>query len=46
MLALQIILGLCNVWFSLPIWISVAHNGLAALLMALTVVIIYRMNRI
>lgn len=46
MLALQIILGLCNVWFSLPIWIAVAHNGLAALLMALTVVIIYRMNRI
>jgi cytochrome c oxidase assembly protein subunit 15 len=45
MLALQILLGLSNVWFSLPIWVSVAHNGLAALLMALMVVTIYRMNR-
>jgi cytochrome c oxidase assembly protein subunit 15 len=45
MLTLQILLGLSNVWFSLPIWVSVAHNGLAALLMALMVVTIYRMNR-
>ncbi|MFN5030031.1 MAG: COX15/CtaA family protein [Burkholderiales bacterium] len=45
MLALQVLLGLSNVWFSLPIWVSVAHNGLAALLMALIVVTIYRMNR-
>ncbi|MBC7622704.1 MAG: COX15/CtaA family protein [Aeromicrobium sp.] len=45
MLTLQVLLGLSNIWFSLPIWVSVAHNGLAALLMALMVVTIYRMNR-
>jgi len=45
MLALQVLLGLSNVWFSLPIAVAVAHNGVAALLMALMVVTIYRMNR-
>ena len=45
MLTLQVLLGLSNIWFSLPIWVSVAHNGLAAQLMALMVVTIDRMNR-
>ena len=45
MLTIQVLLGLSNVWFSLPIAVSVAHNGVAALLMALMVVTVYRMNR-
>jgi cytochrome c oxidase assembly protein subunit 15 len=45
LLALQVLLGLSNVWFSLPIAVAVAHNGVAALLMALLATILYRMNR-
>jgi heme a synthase len=45
LLALQVLLGLSNVWFSLPITIAVAHNGVAALLFSLMIVIIYRLNR-
>jgi heme a synthase len=42
MLLLQLLLGLSNVWFSLPIWVSVLHNGGAAVLMALLVTLNYR----
>jgi cytochrome c oxidase assembly protein subunit 15 len=45
MLGLQIVLGLSNVWFSLPIAVAVGHNGVAALLFAWMVVILYRMHR-
>jgi cytochrome c oxidase assembly protein subunit 15 len=45
LLALQVLLGLSNVWFSLPIAVAVAHNGIAAMLMALMATILYRMNR-
>ncbi len=45
MLLLQVLLGLSNVWFSLPIAVAVGHNAVAALLMALMVTILYRMNR-
>ncbi|RPH64064.1 MAG: heme A synthase [Burkholderiales bacterium] len=41
-LVAQWLLGLSNVWFSLPISVAVAHNGGAALLLALTVVLYYR----
>lgn len=39
MLALQWALGLSNIWFSLPLPVAVAHNGGAAVLLALTVVL-------
>ena len=45
MLAVQVLLGLSNVWFSLPIAIAVAHNGVAAMLMALMTIIIYRLHK-
>ena len=34
LVVLQLSLGVSNVWFSLPIWIAVAHNGMAAILFA------------
>jgi cytochrome c oxidase assembly protein subunit 15 len=45
MLVVQVVLGLSNVWFSLPIAVAVGHNAVAALLMTLMVTILYRMNR-
>ncbi len=45
LLTVQVLLGLSNVWFSLPIAVAVAHNGVAALLLALMTVILYRLNR-
>ncbi len=45
LLTLQIILGLSNVWFSLPIAVAVGHNGVAALLLSLMAVILYRLNK-
>jgi cytochrome c oxidase assembly protein subunit 15 len=42
MLAIQIVLGLSNVWFSLPISVAVAHTGGAAVLLALVVVLNFR----
>ena len=42
MLALQWLLGLSNVWFSLPLPVAVAHNGGAAVLLALLVVLHFR----
>ncbi len=35
LLGVQILLGLSNVWFSLPLAVAVAHNGVAAMLFAL-----------
>jgi len=34
LIVLQLLLGVSNVWFSLPIWVAVAHNGMAAILFA------------
>ncbi len=45
LLAVQVLLGLSNVWFSLPIAVAVGHNGVAALLLALMAVIVYRLNK-
>lgn len=44
-LALQWLLGLSNVWFSLPLPVAVAHNGGAAVLLALLVVLHFRAVR-
>jgi len=44
-LALQWLLGLSNVWFSLPLPVAVAHNGGAAVLLALLVVLHFRALR-
>lgn len=44
-LVLQIALGVSNVWFSLPLPVAVAHNGGAALLLALLVVLNFRAGR-
>ena len=35
LLGVQILLGLSNVWFGLPLVVAVAHNGVAAMLFAL-----------
>jgi heme a synthase len=45
LLAVQVLLGVSNVWFSLPIAVAVAHNGVAAMLFAVMCVILYRMFR-
>ncbi|MCC7059843.1 MAG: COX15/CtaA family protein [Burkholderiaceae bacterium] len=44
-LTLQWVLGLSNVWFSLPIEVAVAHNGGAALLLGLMVTLLFRAQR-
>ena len=44
MLAAQIVLGISNVWFSLPIAVAVGHNGVAAMLFAWLLVINLRMS--
>lgn len=41
-LAVQLLLGLSNVYFSLPLWVAVAHNGGAALLLGLLVALLFR----
>ena len=45
MLALQWLLGLSNIWFSLPLPVAVAHNGGAAVLLGLLVVLHFRAVR-
>ena len=42
MLTVQWGLGLSNVWFSLPLPVAVAHNGGAAVLLGLTLVLNFR----
>jgi cytochrome c oxidase assembly protein subunit 15 len=32
-LATQVVLGICTVWFGLPLAVATAHNGVAALLL-------------
>jgi heme a synthase len=39
LLTVQILLGFSNVLFSLPLWVSVAHNGVAALLLGSLIVL-------
>jgi len=43
-LGLQVVLGLSNVWFSLPLPVAVAHNASAALLLVGVVVLNFRAN--
>ncbi len=43
MLAMQVLLGISNVWFSLPLAVAVAHNGVAALLFTLLLLINLRL---
>ena len=45
LLAGQVLLGLSNVWFSLPLIVSVAHNGVAALLFTLLSLINLRLRQ-
>ena len=45
LLLVQIVLGLSNVAFSLPLTIAVAHNGVAAMLFALLLLINLRMAK-
>ncbi len=45
MLSIQWALGLANVWLSLPIAVAVAHNGGAALLLGLLVMLNFRAFR-
>ena len=44
LLTVQVLLGLSNVWFSLPLLVSVAHNGVAALLFTLLLLINLRLH--
>lgn len=44
LLALQIVLGVSNVWFSLPLSTAVAHNGVAALLFTLLLILNLRLS--
>jgi cytochrome c oxidase assembly protein subunit 15 len=44
-LCVQLLLGLSNVWFDLPLPVAVAHNGGAALLLAALVVLNFRARR-
>lgn len=46
LLGLQIILGISNIVFILPLPIAVMHNGVAALLLAATVTLCYRYDHL
>jgi cytochrome c oxidase assembly protein subunit 15 len=39
LLLLQFSIGVANVWFQLPLWLAVAHNAGAALLLGAVVVL-------
>ena len=41
-LALQIVLGVSNVWFGLPLAVAVSHNGVAAVLVGVLVVLNFK----
>lgn len=45
MLAAQILLGISNVWFSLPLAVAVGHNGIAAMLFVWLLVVNLRMAK-
>ncbi len=42
-LTLQVVLGISNVVFSLPLWVAVLHNGGAALLLCTLILVNYRL---
>ena len=44
LLAAQVLLGLCNVWFSLPLPVAVGHNGVAAMLVVWMLIINLRLS--
>jgi cytochrome c oxidase assembly protein subunit 15 len=44
-LAVQVVLGISNIWFSLPIAIAVGHNIVAASLMMALIALTYRLRR-
>jgi heme a synthase len=44
LLVAQLLLGLSNVWFSLPLPVAVGHNGVAAMLVAWMLVINLRLR--
>lgn len=44
MLTLQVLLGISNVWFSLPLGVAVAHNGVAGLLFVFLLLINLRLH--
>lgn len=44
-LAVQIVLGIINVYFALPLWAATAHNGVGLLLVMVLVTIMYRIYR-
>jgi len=44
-LGLQVVLGVSNVVFSLPLFVAVAHNGVAALLLLVVIFINYTLYR-
>ena len=41
----QVILGISNIWFSLPLSVAVAHNVVAACLMLTLIALTYRLRR-
>ncbi len=45
LLAIQILLGLSNVWFGLPLAVAVAHNGVAAILFSWMMVVNLRLAK-
>lgn len=45
LLAVQVLLGVSNVWFSLPLAVAVAHNGAAAALFTLLLLINLRFSK-
>lgn len=45
LLVVQVLLGLSNVWYSLPLPVAVAHNGVAALLFTWLLIINIRLRK-
>jgi len=45
LLAIQLALGIANVWLSLPLWVATAHNATGALLLLGVVTVNYRSFR-
>ena len=45
LLFVQLMLGMSNIWFSLPLPVAVAHNGFAAVLFAWLLLINLRLAR-
>jgi heme a synthase len=42
LVVVQVLLGVSNVWFSLPLFVAVSHNGVAAVLVAALVMLNFR----